>query len=231
MSQLPWQINVGANLAAREGYGVPYYRDVTSSDPSLSRKRVLLVDPKDPRLPAVVSFDARVEKTFRFSGRTLALDFDIFNLMNRSTVLGRNYDVSSVTGFNEPLEIMNPRHREADNVAKPSHTMPRKRRVLAYTRETHGRRRGGERVRYAQIHHCAGAECHGHQDVVLAARRLIVCVHARPDPAVFAGARRSAAAGRSAAAAPPIHAIDRLRGCIPSGRGCVGSSGRGGRGA
>jgi hypothetical protein len=107
--QLPWQINVGGNLAARQGYGVPYYATETSSDPSLSRKRVLLVDPEEERLPAVVALDARVEKTFRFSGRTLALDLDIFNLLNRSTVLGRNYDVNSAEGFNQPLEIMNPR--------------------------------------------------------------------------------------------------------------------------
>ena len=46
-----------------------------------------------------------------FRGRELAFDLDLFNVLNRSTVLGRQYDVTATgsTGFNQPLEIMNPR--------------------------------------------------------------------------------------------------------------------------
>ncbi|HUE88668.1 MAG TPA: hypothetical protein VMO26_21535 [Vicinamibacterales bacterium] len=47
----------------------------------------------------------------RSRGSELAFDLDLFNALNRSTVLGRQYDVTATgsTGFNQPLEIMNPR--------------------------------------------------------------------------------------------------------------------------
>jgi hypothetical protein len=62
-------------------------------------------------LPGVATFDLRGEKTFTFSGRELALSLDLFNAFNSATVLGRQYDVTTTgaTGFNQPLEIMNPR--------------------------------------------------------------------------------------------------------------------------
>ena len=63
------------------------------------------------RLPGVVSFDLRVGKTVAFRGSELAFDLDVFNVLNHSTVLGRQYDITATgsTGFNQPLEIMNPR--------------------------------------------------------------------------------------------------------------------------
>lgn len=104
-------INVAGNLVTREGYGMPYFEPVASADPILPEKRVLLVDPSENRLPMVTSFDLRAEKAFVFSGRELALSMDVFNVFNASTTLGRQYDVTATgnTGFNQPLEIMNPR--------------------------------------------------------------------------------------------------------------------------
>ena len=109
--QFNWGINVAANIVARDGFGQPYFSTTESSDPSFTEKRVLLVDPEDQRLPGVVSFDLRVGKAFVFGGRELAFDVDLFNVLNQSTVLGRQYDVTATgsTGFNQPLEIMNPR--------------------------------------------------------------------------------------------------------------------------
>jgi hypothetical protein len=109
--QLSWGINVAGNLVARDGFGQPYFATAESSDASAPEKRVLLVDPDESRLPGVVSFDVRAGKSFHFSGRELAVDFDIFNVLNSSTVLGRQYDTTATgsTGFNQPLEIMNPR--------------------------------------------------------------------------------------------------------------------------
>jgi hypothetical protein len=109
--QLPYGVNVAANLVARDGFGQPHFATVESSDPSAPEKRVLLVDPEDTRLPGVVSFDVRVGKSFNIRGSELALDLDIFNVLNQSTVLGRQYDVTATgsTGFNQPLGIMNPR--------------------------------------------------------------------------------------------------------------------------
>jgi hypothetical protein len=62
-------------------------------------------------LPGVATLDLRGEKAFTFSGRELALSLDVFNVFNSSTVLGRQYDVTATgnTGYNQPLEIMNPR--------------------------------------------------------------------------------------------------------------------------
>ena len=109
--QLPWGINVAGNLVAREGFGQPFFATVESSDPSAPEKRVLLVDPDESRLPGVVSLDLRAGKSFNFGGHELALDLDMFNVLNQSTVLGRQYDTTATgsTGFNQPLEIMNPR--------------------------------------------------------------------------------------------------------------------------
>ena len=109
--QFPWGINAAANLVAREGYGMPFFEPVESADPVLPEKRVLLVDPETSRLPAATSLDLRGEKSFMFGSRELVLTADLFNAFNVSTVLGRQYDVtvSGNTGYNQPIEIMNPR--------------------------------------------------------------------------------------------------------------------------
>ena len=46
-----------------------------------------------------------------FGGAKLALDLDVFNLLNAGTVLGKQYDtrLTGQTGFGQVLEIMNPR--------------------------------------------------------------------------------------------------------------------------
>ncbi|MGE0463946.1 MAG: carboxypeptidase regulatory-like domain-containing protein [Vicinamibacterales bacterium] len=111
MYQLPYGINLAANLIAREGYGKPYFETVASADPTLPEKRVLLVNPRDERLNGVTTLDLRLEKTFNVRAGALTLTGDLFNLFNSSTVLGRQYDVTATgdTGFDRPLEIMNPR--------------------------------------------------------------------------------------------------------------------------
>ena len=111
--QGPWGVNFGANLITRQGFGQPYFHRITQSgDPLTPIKNVLIApDLDDNRLPAVTSLDLRVEKAFRFGRTNLNFDFDIFNVSNSNTVLGRQYDVTrtGATGFNRVLEIMNPR--------------------------------------------------------------------------------------------------------------------------
>jgi hypothetical protein len=109
--QAAWGINLAGNLVARDGFGQPFFATTESSDPSFTEKRVLLVDPDESRLPGVVSLDVRAGKSFTISGHELAIDLDLFNVLNRSTVLGRQYDTTATgsTGFNQALEIMNPR--------------------------------------------------------------------------------------------------------------------------
>ena len=66
------------------------------------------------RLPAAgghLARRARREEVQVRHGSTLALDFDVFNVLNSGTVLGRQYDarLTGPTGFGQVLEIMNPR--------------------------------------------------------------------------------------------------------------------------
>jgi hypothetical protein len=96
----------------RQGYAEPYFQsDVATGDP-LGHKTVLLVPHVDDfRLPSVTSLDGRVEKKFIFGFAKIALDFDVFNVLNSGTVLGQQYDtrLTGPTGFGSTLEIMNPR--------------------------------------------------------------------------------------------------------------------------
>jgi hypothetical protein len=107
-----WGLNFGASLVTREGYAEPFFRSNVATGDPLGRKTVLLVPNVDDfRLPAVTSLDARFEKRFRFGSAQVALDFDVFNVFNAGTVLGRQYDarLTGPTGFGQVLEIMNPR--------------------------------------------------------------------------------------------------------------------------
>jgi hypothetical protein len=65
----------------------------------------------DFRLPAVSSLDGRIEKRLHFGKTYVALDFDVFNVLNSGTLLGKQYDAraTGATGYDQTLEIMNPR--------------------------------------------------------------------------------------------------------------------------
>ena len=110
--QGPWGLNFGGNLVTRQGYAEPFFRSNVVTGDSLGRKDVLLTKTVDAfRLPSVTSLDARVEKKFTFGSANFAFDFDVFNLMNSGTLLGKQYDarLTGATGFGNVLEIMNPR--------------------------------------------------------------------------------------------------------------------------
>jgi len=113
MYQAGWGINFGANWMLRQGYAEPYFRSsVTTGDPLSSRKSVLITpDVGEFRLPRMSSLDARLEKAFKIQRATIALDLDVFNITNAGTILGRQYDarLTGATGYNQTLEIMNPR--------------------------------------------------------------------------------------------------------------------------
>jgi hypothetical protein len=116
--QAPWGIDLGMNLVMRQGFGQPWYRSrVSGSSDALSgTKSVLLnMDVGENRLPTVTTMDVRIgwnaAKALGISKVGINVDFDIFNLTNSATVLGRQYDyrLTGSTGFNKTLEIMNPR--------------------------------------------------------------------------------------------------------------------------
>ena len=108
--QAPWGIDLGANLVFRQGYGEPFFRSrVNARDPVIAVKNLLLANGADQfRLDAVTSLDARIEKMFKFGTTSVAFDFDMFNLFNNATVLGKQYD-ARLTSYDTIQEIMNPR--------------------------------------------------------------------------------------------------------------------------
>lgn len=110
--QARYGIDLGFNYNLRQGFSQPWFRSrVTTGDYFLNRKSVLVTDVSDHRLPAAGTFDFRVGKQVRLNRATLNIDLDIFNMFNSGTVLGRQYDrrLTGVTGFDQVLEIMNPR--------------------------------------------------------------------------------------------------------------------------
>ena len=107
-----WGLSISANLVARQGYAEPFFQSNVATGDPLGRKTVLLVPHVDDfRLPAVTSLDGRLEKKFTFGQAKLAFDFDVFNVLNAGTTLGKQYDarLTGPTGFGQVLEIMNPR--------------------------------------------------------------------------------------------------------------------------
>ncbi|MGH9410966.1 MAG: carboxypeptidase regulatory-like domain-containing protein, partial [Vicinamibacterales bacterium] len=113
MWQGPRGVDVAFNWLLRQGYAEPYYRsDVPTGGVFTPFKSVLLVsDAGKFRLRAYQELDGRVEKTLAVWKGTLALDLDVFNLLNAATPLGKQYDVrrTGPAGLNQTLEIMGPR--------------------------------------------------------------------------------------------------------------------------
>jgi hypothetical protein len=112
--QAPWGINIGANINSRQGYAAPYnWNSVATGDPLGGNKTLLITPGSDVtafRLPTQTEFDARVGKEFKFAGRTrINVDFDIFNVLNANTVLGRQYNLRTLSSADTVLEIQNPR--------------------------------------------------------------------------------------------------------------------------
>jgi len=112
MYQVRGGVDLAFNYNMRQGFGQPWYRDrVTPGDYFSGTKTVLVTDVSEHRLPTVHTFDFRVGKSFKVQRASFNVDLDVFNLFNEGTVLGRTYNLRSTgaTGFNQVLEIMNPR--------------------------------------------------------------------------------------------------------------------------
>ena len=108
--QAPWGINLAANVISRQGFAMQYFQNqVETNDPLLQLKTVfLLEEPGQERLPAVTSLDLRFGKEFRVQRANINVDLDVFNVLNASTVLGREYNLR-LEAANQVREIMNPR--------------------------------------------------------------------------------------------------------------------------
>ncbi len=114
---LPLDFNISTSLFAREGYPVPYYRQITTEAnvPSYaSTKQYLLGNVSDVRLPTVFEWDLGLSKVVKVGPLDVTLMADCFNLLNRNTVLQRQNRVrGSMTtpssSDNNILEQQSPR--------------------------------------------------------------------------------------------------------------------------
>ncbi|HUL71495.1 MAG TPA: TonB-dependent receptor [Vicinamibacterales bacterium] len=110
---MKYDINFGFNYLFRQGYAEPYYNNNRSAtaDPTLfpgGRNVIVIPDVDQYRLPNIHSGDLRISKALNYKTYTANIDFDIFNVFNTATTLGKQYNLNA-TNYNKVLEIMNPR--------------------------------------------------------------------------------------------------------------------------
>jgi hypothetical protein len=101
----PWGFNVAGSVNGRQGYVSPPY--IRRSGGTGSR-RVQLAPIDEFRNDDVITFDARIEKSFHFGNTELLLGIDGFNLLNEDYVLQRERNVLSGRA-NEVNERLSPR--------------------------------------------------------------------------------------------------------------------------
>jgi hypothetical protein len=108
----PWAFNVAANLTGRQGYPIRYgqriFRQTIADTPGLGIVVPVTSDADRFRSANVNTLDLRVEKDLRFSSLGVTVSADLFNALNKSTVLQRQ----GVLGGNKGdyvQEILSPR--------------------------------------------------------------------------------------------------------------------------
>jgi hypothetical protein len=94
---MPWDVNVGASLAGRQGYPSPFRDTVTG----LTGGNVgVVLDPiGTKRFANVYELDMRVAKDFHIMNRVgLTISGDLFNVPNQRTILQRNTPLLQTSG-------------------------------------------------------------------------------------------------------------------------------------
>ncbi len=99
-----WGISFSPMLRYQQG--IPFGRTFASTL-SYGSVRFLAEPMGTRRQDTIAILDLRVEKVHRFSGRDIALFFDLYNLSNQNPA--QNLQWSSGTAFNRPLSIVPPR--------------------------------------------------------------------------------------------------------------------------
>jgi len=117
--QLPLGFNVAANYFIREGYPIAYY--VIDTGPPAGnpvptdglQRRVYVTNLDAYRYGSVDQLDLRLDKAIGITSTvSMTLSAEVFNVMNRNTVLQRNArlkQTSLVTGTNTVFEMQSPR--------------------------------------------------------------------------------------------------------------------------
>jgi hypothetical protein len=115
MYTFPYDFNLSTSLYAREGYPNAYYVLLPSSNtPGTSSLYYQLGDMNTTRLNAVFEWDLGIAKVLRVGPASVTLQLDIFNLLNRNTVLQRQARVRSTmtttdSRDNNIIEVQSPR--------------------------------------------------------------------------------------------------------------------------
>jgi hypothetical protein len=90
-----WGFNVAAALNGRQGYSNSYWiRGRRTGFPSSSTSVGATGRPDDYKNDDVHVLDLRIEKEFKFDKVGLTIGADVFNALNRATVLQRNLRIS-----------------------------------------------------------------------------------------------------------------------------------------
>jgi hypothetical protein len=112
---LPLGFSVAGNFFARQGYPLAYFQSVIANRETsfgYERTKSVLVAPYDSyRLPTVSNLDLGIIKSVKVRGLEIKLTADVFNVMNRNTVLQRQSQIglTGPRGTNTIREIQSPR--------------------------------------------------------------------------------------------------------------------------
>jgi len=101
----PWGFNIAGSVNGREGYVSPPY---VRKSGGTGTRRVQLAPIEEFRNDDVITFDARVEKSFHFGDTEVLLGIDGFNLTNADYVLQRERNVLAGRA-NQVNERLSPR--------------------------------------------------------------------------------------------------------------------------
>jgi hypothetical protein len=105
--QLPWDFSLGASLTARQGYPQALQEEVGAGP--TGDENVLLGQIGSRRFDNVYDVDIRAAKDFRIMNRVgITVSADLFNSLNKRTVLQRDLVLSNGTG-NYITEMQSPR--------------------------------------------------------------------------------------------------------------------------
>jgi len=101
-----YNIELGGNVFARQGYPYPLFRSQTLGGESLN----VMVTPTIDyfRYDNIWNTDVRVAREFKAQTVSFRLMADVFNLFNANTVLVRNNNILSTT-FNQIAQNQSPR--------------------------------------------------------------------------------------------------------------------------
>jgi len=105
--QLPLGFAVAGNFFGREGYPYVQYFRFDPGD-GLGTRDNIIGKIGDHRYDDVYNFDLRLEKIIEVRPLQVTLSADIFNVLNRGTILQRNANLAS-PAYNQIIEVQSPR--------------------------------------------------------------------------------------------------------------------------